>query len=181
MSDGLPIKLEGVEGIDKIIRRMNDPRVKAITTQHMNISLIMIETPAKVNAAGVSPYGYRPGGSGQGASSLTHSVGEIGSDIQGIVGSRKDHMKWQEYGTGLLYDGPPPSSGKKHWPPAAALETWAKRNGIASGWLVARAIGRRGGLRPKKFLRNAWEQSKGGVISEMNKILPEITRRMAGK
>ena len=172
MSDALTIKLDGVEGIDKIVRRMNDPQVKAITSQHMNISLIMIENPAKMNG---------PGDTGRGVASITHSVGDIGSDIQGIVGSMKDHMKWQEYGTGLLYDGPPPRSSRRHWPPSAALETWARRHGIASGYLVARAIGLRGGLRPKKFLRNAWDSVQGGVITEMSKILPEITRRMAGK
>ena len=172
MSDGLTIQLDGIEGIEQIARRLNDPKVQAITSQHMNIALVQIETPAKMNA---------PGDTGQGASSITHMVESIGSDIQGIVGSPKKHMQYQEYGTGLLYDGPGPKSGKRHWPPSAALETWARRHGIASGWLVARAIGLRGGLRPKRFLRDAWESAQGGVIAEMNKILPEITKRMAGK
>jgi len=181
MTDGLPIKLEGVEDIDKIIRRLNDPRVKSIASKHMNVALIHIETPAKVNAAGKGPSGYGSGGTGQGISSITHMVEPIGSDLQGIVGSPNKHMAYQEYGTGLLYDGPGPKPGKRHWPPPAVLETWAKRNGIASAWAVARAIGLRGGLRPKKFLRKAWEGAKGNVISEMNKILPDIGRRMAGK
>ena len=166
------IRLDGIDGIDRIVRRLSDPGVKSIASKHLNMALITLENGAKVRA---------PGDTGRLASSLTHEVRTAGSDLLGIVGSNVMYAPYQEYGTGLLYDGPGKGSGKRHWPPGAALETWARRHGFASGFLVARAIGRRGGLRPKRFLRGAWEQGKGAVIAEMNKILPEITKRMAGK
>jgi len=170
-----------IENLDQIISRMEDPHVKEIASKHMRYGLALIEEPARINAAGVGPSGYGASGSGHGVNTITSVVVDGGNDMLGIVGSPLEYMAYQEYGTGLLYDGPGPKPGKAHYPPPAALETWCRRNGIASAWGVSRAIGRRGGLRPKRFLRKAWEQAKPGVTSEMGKILPEITRRMAGK
>jgi len=58
---------------------------------------------------------------------------------------------FQELGTGLLTDPP----RKRHWPPGAALQGWAIRHGFKSGYVVAAIIGRRGGLRPRHFIRDS--------------------------
>lgn len=67
-----------------------------------------------------------------------------------------------EYGTGKQGDGEV-SHESKHWPPGAALDTWARRHGFESGYQVAAAIGRRGGLKPRRYLRDAIEQSMGDI------------------
>jgi len=77
------------------------------------------------------------------------------------VGSNLQTARWGEFGTGLLSEDPE-ASRKRHWPPAAALEPWARAHGFGpgGGFLVARAIGRRGGLAPRRFLRDAADASE---------------------
>ncbi len=73
-----------------------------------------------------------------------------------------------EYGTGLRGD-PEVSHEAGHFPPGAALDTWAKRHGAPNGWVIAAAIARRGGLDPRRYLRNAAqfvEQSRLGTFLE---------------
>lgn len=78
-----------------------------------------------------------------------------------------------EFGTGKQGD-PEVSHKGTHMPPGAALDLWAKRHGFESGWQVARIIARRGGLRPRRFLRNAAEQSRAAIQGFVNRIGDEI-------
>ena len=66
-------------------------------------------------------------------------------------GSNVKYAPYMEYGTGRLADAEGGGGGGRHWPPAQALEGWASRHGFGpgGGFLVARAIGRRGGLKPR--------------------------------
>jgi hypothetical protein len=57
-----------------------------------------------------------------------------------------------EYGTGRQGD-PAVSHKGGHWPPAGALNRWGARHGGIPGFLIARAIGRAGGLRARPYLR----------------------------
>ena len=75
--------------------------------------------------------------------------------LAGYVGSNVDYAPAIEYGTGTQTDGEG-GSGKRHWPPGGALDTWARRHGFSSGAAVARIIGMRGGLKPRRFLRGAF-------------------------
>jgi hypothetical protein len=85
-----------------------------------------------------------------------------------------------EYGTGRQGDKEV-SHKDHHWPPGGALGLWAKRHGGASGYAVAAAIGKRGGLRPRPFLRPAFRESLGGIrelLIELGKnILAAWNRR----
>lgn len=78
-----------------------------------------------------------------------------------------------EYGTGRMGD---PAVGHQagHWPPGAALETWATRHGFHSGWQVANIIGRRGGLRPHPFLRPALADSMSDIKDFLGKLKDDI-------
>ncbi len=67
---------------------------------------------------------------------------------------------WMEYGTGTQSDSPN-KSGRRHWPPGAALDLWARRHGFASGFVVAKIIGMRGGLRPVRMFRGARDENQG--------------------
>ncbi len=69
-------------------------------------------------------------------------------------GSNSKKIQFGEFGTGLLSEDPK-SSHRRHWPPAQPLELWARKHGFASGFIVARIIGRRGGLKPRRFFRDA--------------------------
>lgn len=105
----------------------------------------------------------------------------------GKAGSNLPTAEFMEHGTGLLSDSPR-SSGTRHWPPAAALEEWAakkqipKRNeageviGILDGADVAKIIGTRGGLAPRRWLRDSAEEADGRVPGWLQQAASEIEK-----
>lgn len=81
-----------------------------------------------------------------------------------------------EYGTGRKGD-PEVSHKKSHWPPAAALDLWAKRHGFESGAAVARIIGRRGGLEPRSFLRKGFKEALSDIRGYLRTLGSDIADR----
>ena len=160
-----------IEGMDEVLKRFRDPRVQAIAKKHMTDALIAVEGPAKLKA----PVGV----SGELRSQITHEVRPIGGDMEGVVGSPTIYAPHVEFGTGTQSDQP---SGKgRHWPPAAALEVWAQRHGVKGGGkAVAYYIGRRGGLKPRKFLRGAWEETESRVIQHLERIVEDVRDFLRG-
>lgn len=88
-----------------------------------------------------------------------------------IIGPRRaeptGHLFWKasvaEYGSGVFA-----TLGHRrhdrHSPPPDALEGWALSHGFDSGAAVARAIARRGGIRPKRPLHRAVLALKAGQL-----------------
>lgn len=75
------------------------------------------------------------------------------------VGTNVEYAPYMEGGTGRLADLPG-GKGGAHYPPVGPIEAWASRVGRpGQGAAIARAIGRRGGLVPRRFLRNAADAS----------------------
>lgn len=74
-----------------------------------------------------------------------------------------------EYGTGKQGD-PAVSHKSSHWPPGPALDVWANRHGFASGFQVAQIIGRRGGLKPRSYLRSGLKDS----LSAIQKFIDQL-------
>jgi len=94
-------------------------------------------------------------------SSIYLKLRKTGFAYEATIGSHLPQARYMEYGTGRRGD-PEVSHKSEHWPPWRALEPWARRHGFppGGGFLVARAIGLRGGLEPRRFLRGAWEYGK---------------------
>lgn len=88
------------------------------------------------------------------------------------VGTNVTYAPMMEGGTGVFaeLEG---GTGTAHWPPSGPLEAWALRHGMpeGSGASVAKAIGVRGGLKPRRFLRDA--------AAESEDMIPKYARRMA--
>lgn len=78
-----------------------------------------------------------------------------------------------EYGTGRLGD-PEVSHKPGHFPPGPALDTWARRHGFGSGWQVAKIIARRGGLRPRRYLREGLRAARGAISRALDKLGADI-------
>ncbi len=78
-----------------------------------------------------------------------------------------------EFGTGSQGDSAV-SHKASHRPRGAALDVWASRHGWASGFAVAKAIARRGGLKPRPFLRPALKESLGAIRGFLNQLGDEI-------
>lgn len=91
--------------------------------------------------------------------------------LWGEVGSNVFYAPYVEFGTGTMSDQ---GSRARHWPPSDALEGWAMRHGFPNAFLVARAIGRRGGLKARKFLRGAVEESRSKLQELLNIAAREI-------
>jgi phage gpG-like protein len=94
--------------------------------------------------------------------SITPSV-TYGEPMQGVVGSNVKYAPFMELGT------------RAHWPPVAALATWARRHGMAA-YVVARAIAMRG-LAARRFLQGAFEKNAPRIVKMLAGAVSEIVRK----
>jgi len=104
--------------------------------------------------------------------SMTHIIDSDSPPAWCMVGSNVEYAPYMEYGTGTQSDGP--GGHTRHWPPASALDVWAVRHGFPSGAYVAQIIGRRGGLEPRRFLRDAFAESLGNISSFLDRLATDI-------
>ncbi len=158
-----------IEGLDKALKKLGNPNVKTFAKTRLEQAGAVLEGAAKPLA---------PVDTGVLRASITHAYEEVGSDFRELLGSAKSYAPYMEFGTGTQSDFPG-APHHRHRPPAGALDRWAYLHGIESGFVVARAIGRRGGLRPRRFLRNAWEQNQGRIADILVKILADIRQHLA--
>lgn len=100
---------------------------------------------------------------GRTRASYTPEVRLQGNSVEGVVGSNLKTALWQETGT------------RPHWPPIAALETWARRHGTEA-FLVARAIARRG-TKARKPLTRAFEDNRQRIINTLERGVHDIIER----
>ena len=153
-----------IEGLAPLLKKLDDPRVLELAQQHMLKACIFVRDDAAVRA---------PVDTGRLRSSLTFGLGKEMHGITGVVGSPVQYAPHMEYGTGRLTDYPGGGKGYHH-PPGAALDVWASRHGFASGAIVARIIAKRGGLRPRRFLRDAFAAKTDAIKEEMGKLLDDV-------
>jgi hypothetical protein len=169
MSDGITVK---IEGLNDVVRHMSDPRVKYFAMRRMDNGGRIVIDAAKTSSD-------MPVNNGQTRASMTWHTKDAGSDVITEMGSPLKTAPYMEFGTGTQSDGPG-GTRRPHYPPPDALRVWCQRHGMAGmEFVVARAIGRRGGLKPRKFLRNATEQSLGRVKDEMSKVLDDVAGHIA--
>jgi hypothetical protein len=99
----------------------------------------------------------------------------------GVLKADDDKGLWfkaraMEYGTGRQGD-PAVSHKEQHWPPGAALNVWGRRHGGASGYAIAAAIGKAGGLRPRPYLRPGLQESIPLIKNYIVKLGADIRAR----
>ncbi len=92
------------------------------------------------------------------------------SEVVAEIGSPMPYAPFMEFGTGLMTTPTRP----RHFPPAAALHGWALRHGFPNGFVVARAIARRGGLMPRRFMLGGLNMKRTQVWRQIVKILDGI-------
>lgn len=154
MSD--PVKIVGFDELERKLRR--PAWAAAPVAGFLDRWRFFVERHAKA-AMTKGPGGWN--WHGHDRRSMTSERDSAGFPVWARVGSNSKTVRWGEFGTGLLSEDPE-SSKKRHWPPASALEPWATAHGL-DAFLVARAIGRRGGLKPRRFLRNAVDASEARI------------------
>ncbi len=93
------------------------------------------------------------------------------------IGTNLEYAPYMEFGTGLLADYP--SEKKKRHAPfspeaIAALTKWASDHRFedpdSAAWAIAFSIYKRGGLRPRVFLRNGFQEGKKYFLEELDKL-----------
>jgi len=85
-----------------------------------------------------------------------------------------------EYGTGRVGDKEV-SHAPFHAPPGGKLNVWAKRHGFESGFAVARAIARRGGLIGRRYLRTGFALAKDKIPGHLRTLGIEVAKEWAKK
>jgi HK97 gp10 family phage protein len=167
-----------VKGLKEIIQRLDDmpATVRNVSRKHLRKAMIDTERPARSLA---------PIDTGRLRNSITSDVRGIGGDMVGAIGSNVLYAPYMEFGTGRFADGPMKGKGR-HWPPGEALAGWAKRHGIFpdaplwGGIIVAWYIGRRGGLRPRRFLRGGVEKNIRRIQIFLNQIPRDLAKFVRG-
>lgn len=154
-----------VQGLDRTVAQLQNMQLWAAPLRKgLDKAGFIVESEAKKNA---------PVDRGTLRASITHEVEQATVPRHVRVGSSLGYAPLMEYGTGRQGDGPSPSSG--HFPPPSALAGWADRHGMAGEeFAIARAIARRGGLRPRRYLRNALDTCQDRVISVIRSAMREV-------
>jgi hypothetical protein len=91
-------------------------------------------------------------------------IGTIGSD-------KPAYAAYMEFGTGLVHDHPS-WPRKVHKVPGIALALWGKRKGV-NPYGASAAITKRGGLTPRRYLRDPFEANRDKYTSYLEKALKE--------
>lgn len=142
--EGVDEAIQNLRRIDQDLSNMREPMQRAT---------LLVSGSARKNA---------PVDRGLTRASITPSVSSSGNETTGIVGSNLKSALFMELGT------------RPHWPPLAALETWARRHGTTA-YLVARAIARRG-LKARRFLQKALDSNTGKIVRIFNDYVNKVTR-----
>lgn len=154
-----------------LIRKLRDDR---FAREPLRQALVQIGRHGENEAKNRAPVD-----SGRLRASITHQVDDqplmLSVDI-GVIGPRGtlDYAKYMEFGTGLVHDHP-------NWPRRAHvvspkhLMNWGPvRRGLVSPG-IARLITRRGGLRPRRYLRSVLEQNGERYVRIISAFLRRIT------
>lgn len=112
---------------------------------------------------------------GQLKQSIAYRISTDPIPLTSEVGTNKSYATSMEYGTNKLSERPE-LTGSVPFPTGAQLETWARRHGFPNGYVVANAIRKRGGIAPRQYLRNAFEQGARYVKSYLKDAGREMER-----
>ncbi len=156
MADEVKIEVKGMKELQRkheaALREMKGGLVFDAVTK----SMMLVQRSAKINA---------PVDTGRLRASITPTVKVVGEgNVQGIVGSNVEYAPYMELGT------------DPHWPPPGALDVWARRHGIASGFIVARAISIKG-IAARKFLERAVLRNMDVIGKIFNRASDRIVRK----
>ena len=156
----MTLKIE-VKGIENLQRALDQRRWRSIIANRMLKAAEIVRTTARTLV---------PVDTGTLRRSIHTTLHSAGGEITAQIGSNLPYAPFMEYGTGMLTS--PPRS--RHWPPGRALQGWAQRHGFRSGFHVARIIGIRGGLKPRRFMLRTLNMKRSQIWREITRILDDI-------
>lgn len=129
----------------------------------MRQSVLWVQNDAKREA---------PVDTGRLRASITPEVNVRNENIvEGIVGSNVEYAPYMELGTGVF------AGNAAYFPPPSALDVWARRHGMGSGYMVALAIFRAGGTKPRRFLQTGFEKNQDRIIKRFEDATGKIVQK----
>lgn len=158
-----------IRGIPELLRKLDNPEWVA---GPMGALLDRWRFATQRKAVGNIKRG--PGGwldTGDTRRSLTSERDQSGFPVWAKVGSNKDTARIGEYGAGKLSDDPNPRPWRA--PSAAELGPWAQRKGL-NPFAVSRSMARRGGIAPRRFLRDAADTTEKHIPAFVKTMAREI-------
>lgn len=146
--------------MEQVVRDMSGP---LMFNAMRDAALIVTRTAKKL----------APVDTGRLRASITPDVVKLpAGGVMGVVGSNLEYAPYMELGTGVFA-----GNSAVKMPPPSALELWAQRHGIASGFLVARAIWRRGGLEARKFLERGVTENQEKIRKLLSRVVADIVAK----
>lgn len=158
---GIDIEVTGLVETRRKLRQVAEDMHGKPIVQAVRESAFLVERDAKRNA---------PVDRGRLRNSITSDIRQSGRDVIGVVGSPVKYAPNMELGTGTFVGKPP------HFPPPSALRLWAARHGM-NAFLVARAIFRRGGLKPRRFLQGAFDMNMQRIRLKIENAVRQSTEK----
>ena len=164
-----------IRGLDKMLKKLDKSLVGEPLRTFFKRAAITVQGEARTRA---------PVDTGHLRNSIVYEVDSGALPLFAKIGPLKGKegsplwykARGMEYGTGRV--GQPGVAHRSgHWPPAMALDVWARRHGFASGGQVARIIGRRGGLKAHKYLQKGLEASLGQVKAHLSRLSDDIQKK----
>lgn len=165
MAEGLSVE---IKGLDRVVKALSPSLINKPLRRFWERSAEAVRGEARHLA---------PVDTGKLRNSIAIEIDSNNPPQFAKVGTNVHYAPYQEFGTGLQTDGEGGGSG--HWPPAKALDSWAKKHGFPSGAAVAAAIGGRGGLLPKRFMRDGLKNSMGKIDAYVGALADEIEAEWA--
>jgi hypothetical protein len=172
--DAIDIEVKGLRELqretERIVMEMHgEPMLRA-----MRDATLLVSRDAKINA---------PVNTGRLRASILPEVRANGTEVMGVVGSNLEYAPWMELGTGTFAGNAPHKIGIDG---VVALAQWAMRKRIVKrtktglselsmGYIIALGIMRRGGLKPRLFLTNAFKKNESRIIARIERAVKEIT------
>ena len=152
------VYIVGMDHLLYVLMRKAPQEFERAAREGIGKSVIDIEGSAKRNA---------PVDTGLLRSSIGHEVKSTFGEITGIIGTDVEYAPHMEYGT-----------THTRMPPPSALDVWARRHGFPNGFVVARAILRKGGLRARRFMQKAFDQHKHEVQPNLEAAFARALKRL---
>ncbi len=162
--------IEFLNGSPEALRKKLNPQLFAEPARRFLLrAALYLQGEARGNA---------PVDTGRLRSSIAYEIDSSPMPLFAEVGSAVGYARFMEYGTGALSDNPG-AVGDWGFPSGDDLNTWARRHGFASGAQVASIIRRNGGLRPRRYLRAAFEHAREQIAGFLAAMAREIEQRWA--
>lgn len=164
-----------IKGFEELIKTVNDPQLLGQPlNKFLTKSAIAIQNRARKNAP-VDRNQLRQAISCEVQKSPIPAwakIGVIAAPFGTPMGTKAFSM---EYGTGQFSEHSKTAGLKAAY--SESLNRWATRHGFKNGYQVAAIINKRGGLLPRRFLREAYRDSEADVKKFAAEAMADIRNR----